>query len=606
VSSDNNTLPFGLPDPRPALDRLLATLSAQEAEAFSAKLALVRGRREKDLHVLLGGIDRTNALFIRRVWEALLPNAERAREEIVRAAIDTGVKDRDTLVAYVRDEFAHYMGSFAVSIGSSASGHSVGLAMRTVAELVARSHQIACSADALVKSMYWDERTDRHGNASGGHDDAPVIVVLTANKHETQAVFDCFKAAGETPTMESRGGTTYTVLGHQGGMRIVHVICEMGSGGVGAAAQRTQDSIRHWTPQAVVAVGIAWGIDEATQSIGDVLVATQVQGYDHSRLNPDGTLTLRDDRSHAGDRIISRLRTVDAHNEGDQLWPKLRFGLILSGQRLIDNVDFRGALKKLQPEAVGGEMEATGVYVSAHAAKVDWNVVKAICDWAHDKNSENKEERQKNAARNAAQVLMAALRGGSLYPLESPRRVASSVQIPHRQGSSTATNEMPAANDKGRPLQINGPAQINTNSPNSIQTNIFTERPADPNPPQVDARLAKSERTGDLVVVLVSRTLIPFRANYRIVTKNNRVVSGILLQAPEFFPTDGNREFLEKVDVNRSVVVNSFIELRVDYQSLDAPKLGNPQSLSGSVVRKYHIDDIGVRPLDPEEADGRY
>lgn len=42
-------------------------------------------------------------------------------------------------------------------------------------------------------------------------------------------------------------------------------------------------------------------------------------------------------------------------------------------------------LRKLAPEAPGGEMEGTGLYSAAQRKKVDWLLVKAVCDWADGK-----------------------------------------------------------------------------------------------------------------------------------------------------------------------------------------------------------------------------
>jgi len=53
--------------------------------------------------------------------------------------------------------------------------------------------------------------------------------------------------------------------------------------------------------------------------------------------------------------------------------------------------------------------------VSAYGAKVDWIVVKGICDWGYKKNQADKDVCQKLAAKNAARVLKAALNVGSLY-----------------------------------------------------------------------------------------------------------------------------------------------------------------------------------------------
>ena len=77
---------------------------------------------------------------------------------------------------------------------------------------------------------------------------------------------------------------------------------------------------------------------------------------------------------------------------------------MLSGEKLIDDKDYRDHLVALQVEAVGGEMEGAGLYVASRH-KVDWIVIKAICDWADGKKKVNKNQRQKKAAKNAAEFL---------------------------------------------------------------------------------------------------------------------------------------------------------------------------------------------------------
>ena len=183
-------------------------------------------------------------------------------------------------------------------------------------------------------------------------------------------------------------------------------------------------AIRHWKPKAVIAVGIAFGIDKKKQDIGDVLVATQLQPYELARLNPNGTITQRADRPSGADRLVNQFRmTDDAFSRTADEWPKNRFGLVLSGEKLVDNFEFMKRLRECFPEAIGGEMEASGLYTSAHAHKVDWLVVKAICDWGYGKNSVQKKDWQTMAANNAAGVVKAALDVGCLYqiPVDSPR-----------------------------------------------------------------------------------------------------------------------------------------------------------------------------------------
>jgi len=147
-----------------------------------------------------------------------------------------------------------------------------------------------------------------------------------------------------------------------------------------------------------------------------VLVSTQIQDYELGRLNSDGTLTPRGDKPSSSDILRNRFRQTDTtEKRRNKDWPKVSFGLVLSGQKLVDNLDYRESLKALFSEAIGGDMEGVGVYVSAYGAKVDWIVVKGICDWGYKKDLANKDVWQKVAAKNAARVLKAALNVGYLY-----------------------------------------------------------------------------------------------------------------------------------------------------------------------------------------------
>ena len=91
---------------------------------------------------------------------------------------------------------------------------------------------------------------------------------------------------------------------------------------------------------------------------------------------------------------------------------KVRFGTVLSGEKLVDNLGFRENLKELEPEAIGGEMEGTGVFAACHERVAHWLVVKAICDWGDGNKAEDKDDRQKLAAKNAATLVFTALQRG--------------------------------------------------------------------------------------------------------------------------------------------------------------------------------------------------
>src|SRR5262249_53150469 len=119
-------------------------------------------------------------------------------------------------------------------------------------------------------------------------------------------------------------------------------------------------------------------------------------------------IILRGDKPHSSPWLLNLLRSsaVTWHGNG----VLLQFGAILTGEKLVDSVDFREQLRILEPDAIGGEMEGAGLYVACHDQKVDWILVKANCDFADGQKAKDKTERQTLAAQNAATFVLHALR----------------------------------------------------------------------------------------------------------------------------------------------------------------------------------------------------
>jgi nucleoside phosphorylase len=144
----------------------------------------------------------------------------------------------------------------------------------------------------------------------------------------------------------------------------------------------TVEMIQAWELAAVIMVGIAFGKDSAKQAIGNVLVSERIVPYEPQRIG----LTSNEDRgseTSAGAVLLNRFRNVvgwcfkapDGRQCGFQTGP------ILSGEKLVDNPEFKRKLFERYPTAVGGEMEGAGVAAAAERKHCEWIVVKAICDW---------------------------------------------------------------------------------------------------------------------------------------------------------------------------------------------------------------------------------
>jgi hypothetical protein len=72
------------------------------------------------------------------------------------------------------------------------------------------------------------------------------------------------------------------------------------------------------------------------------------------------------------------------------------------------------------------EMEGAGLYVASSEHKVDWIVVKSICDWGEGKKSKNKTARQKKAASTAAKFVLHALQHAPIRSIETSSNLTTS------------------------------------------------------------------------------------------------------------------------------------------------------------------------------------
>jgi nucleoside phosphorylase len=254
------------------------------------------------------------------------------------------------------------------------------------------------------------------------------ILVVTVTEIETRAVIDAFKELGLPPYHRLHlQGKTYYDFGLLQDAHVVLVQSEMGAVGIGAATTTIYKAITALSPTKIILVGIAFGVKKNTQKIGDILVSRQLFCYEPQKLgtNRDGTPLVL----NRGDRATASASLLDKFRSGVYEWSDsaVHFGLMLTGEKLISDENFRTSLLHMEPEAIGGEMEGAGLYVVAQEEHVDWIVVKAICDWAdRKKGQKNKDQLQRVAAKNAARFVAQVLQIGGL--VDGSGRPASSEQ----------------------------------------------------------------------------------------------------------------------------------------------------------------------------------
>ncbi len=270
------------------------------------------------------------------------------------------------------------------------------------------------------------------------------VLLVTVTALETVAVRRLFSVVQR----HFIGNRTYYDLGEVGGAKVFLVRSEMGAGGQGGAILTIQKGIDELSPSAIIMVGIAFGVDPTEQKIGDILVSQQILDYELQRvgIGPDQEVKIisKGDKAAASLRLLNRFRAGEIEWQEAKEPAEVRFGLILSGAKLVDNQDFREQLRAFGPDAVGGEMEGAGLYAAAQSNKVDWILVKAICDWADGNKGVNKEANQELAASNAARFIKYVIEQGGLRserPYNPPPYAAATPTSRQAQPSQPQSNK---------------------------------------------------------------------------------------------------------------------------------------------------------------------
>lgn len=243
------------------------------------------------------------------------------------------------------------------------------------------------------------------------------VLLLTVTEVESKAVLSLIKKFFNRDfERHFINEKTYYDLGSIGGARTYMVQSEMGGGGLSGSLLTAAKGIDALSPLSVVMLGIAFGVNPEKQKIGQILVSKQIVAYELQRVGRDTEgrtdVIIRGDRPQASPKLLDRFRSGVIDWQG----AKVDFGLILSGEKLIDNKGFRDELRAKEPEAIGGEMEGGGLYAAAQSRGVDWILVKAICDWADGEKHINKQRNQQKAALNAAKFTLHVIQQGGFSP----------------------------------------------------------------------------------------------------------------------------------------------------------------------------------------------
>ncbi len=217
------------------------------------------------------------------------------------------------------------------------------------------------------------------------------VVIITATDIEINAVMNLLTPYPRRKSilLTYVGPETY-YIGKFGAHKVVVTKCRMGSIGEGSVILATEQAQRLWKPRAIIMVGLAFGKDPLKQNIGDVIVASQIVSYEQQRVGEK--VVFRGPISPTNTTLLNRFENTTGWQfvKPDGSISKRIIGPILSGEKLVDNPEYKAELFQQFPQAVGGEMEGAGLCATSGRVGVAWILVKSICDWGDgNKNSQH-------------------------------------------------------------------------------------------------------------------------------------------------------------------------------------------------------------------------
>lgn len=171
-----------------------------------------------------------------------------------------------------------------------------------------------------------------------------------------------------------------------------------------------------------------------------MLVSTRIADYESGRIQegitqPDGAQPESGRHLKA---IFQNYKTTWMYEAKGRI-AKTHFGLVLSGDKVVDDPVFKKALFDQYRRAIGGEMEGRGAYAACRRKGIDeWIIVKGICDWGESKQTPSKEADQILAAQSAVSFIK--------HVFSDPRAFD---KLPSRAPSSLDAGDPEASRDQG-------------------------------------------------------------------------------------------------------------------------------------------------------------
>ena len=239
------------------------------------------------------------------------------------------------------------------------------------------------------------------------------FLLVTVTPIETENLLEKLGPISKNGVLKTTvDGKTYHI-GRMGCYNVIHCQCmDQGATSSGGSIVTIMNAFEHWSCiKAVIMVGIAFGMyDEPNasrqQHIGDILIAKDVIPYERQKVQPR-EIQYKEDRQSANPDILDAFKIVEADWNEKNLYDEqtgMEICDLLSGEKLVNNLDYRNQLKEKFKSSRGGEMEGAGVASACVNKNIPWVVMKSICDFGDGYKQLHKYARQSCAAALAAEA----------------------------------------------------------------------------------------------------------------------------------------------------------------------------------------------------------
>lgn len=230
-----------------------------------------------------------------------------------------------------------------------------------------------------------------------------IMLLCTATDAETDAIINKAEELGLQVVPSKYENIQVFHLGILGKLNLYLTQTEMGTERMGSARDKIRDLAKIMKPNYILSTGICYGLKPAGRKypdgnhIGDVIVANQIQMYETQKIVEKGGQMKFIPR---GDKAPVSTELLDAFHTAKHLYrnkcAEISFGLLLTGNLLVNSRTVVGKLKEIFLEPINGDMEAGGIYSACHDNGIKWIAVKAISDWGYDKTDEHQRLARQN------------------------------------------------------------------------------------------------------------------------------------------------------------------------------------------------------------------